>query len=33
MLIHPTAEGHKIVAGNVWKVIRPVLEKGSVAKP
>lgn len=23
--IHPTAEGHKIVAGNVWKVLAPVL--------
>ena len=23
--IHPTAEGHKIVAGNVWKVIRDIL--------
>ncbi len=25
--IHPTAEGHKIVAENVWKVLKPVLEK------
>jgi acyl-CoA thioesterase-1 len=25
--IHPTAEGDKIVAENVWKVLRPVLEK------
>jgi acyl-CoA thioesterase I len=25
--IHPTAEGHKIVAENVWKVLRPVLQK------
>ncbi|HEY3853326.1 MAG TPA: arylesterase [Verrucomicrobiae bacterium] len=24
--IHPTAEGHKIVAENVWKTLRPVLE-------
>ncbi len=24
--IHPTAEGHKIVAENVWKVLKPVLE-------
>lgn len=24
--IHPTAEGHKIVAGNVWEVLRPILE-------
>ena len=23
--IHPTAEGHKIVAENVWKVLKPVL--------
>ncbi|MGA0556388.1 arylesterase [Larkinella sp. VNQ87] len=27
--IHPTAEGHKIVAENVWKVLKPVLEKQS----
>jgi acyl-CoA thioesterase-1 len=26
-MIHPTAEGHKIVAENAWKVLRPVLEK------
>lgn len=32
-LIHPTAEGHRIVAENVWKVLRPVLEKGIPAKP
>jgi len=25
--IHPTVEGHKIVADNVWKYLRPVLEK------
>ena len=25
--IHPTAAGHQIVAGNVWKVLEPVLEK------
>ena len=25
--IHPTAEGHRIVADNVWKVLRPTLEK------
>ena len=24
--IHPTPEGHKIVADNVWKILRPVLE-------
>jgi acyl-CoA thioesterase-1 len=27
--IHPTAEGHRIVAENVWKVLKPVIE----AKP
>jgi acyl-CoA thioesterase-1 len=26
--IHPTPEGHKIVAENVWKVLKPVLESG-----
>src|SRR5258706_989812 len=25
--IHPTAEGHQIVAENVWKVLRPLLQK------
>src|SRR5262249_10503196 len=25
--IHPTAEGHRILAENAWKVLRPVLEK------
>lgn len=25
--IHPTAAGHKILAENVWKVLKPVLEK------
>jgi acyl-CoA thioesterase-1 len=25
--IHPTAEGHKIVADNVWKVLQPTLER------
>lgn len=24
--IHPTAEGHEIVAENVWKILKPVLE-------
>jgi acyl-CoA thioesterase-1 len=24
--IHPTAEGHKIVAKNVWNILKPVLE-------
>jgi acyl-CoA thioesterase-1 len=23
--IHPTAEGHRVVASNVWKVLEPVL--------
>jgi acyl-CoA thioesterase-1 len=27
--IHPTAEGHKIVAENVWKVLLPVLAQGN----
>lgn len=26
-LIHPTAEGQKIVAENVWKVLKPIVEK------
>lgn len=32
-LIHPTAEGHKIVAENVWKALRPLLEEQVPAKP
>ncbi len=28
-LIHPTAEGQKIVASNVWNVLKPALEKVS----
>lgn len=32
-MIHPTAEGQKIVAENVWKVLRPMLEKGTSTKP
>jgi acyl-CoA thioesterase-1 len=27
--IHPTIEGHKIVAENVWKVVGPLLKKMS----
>ena len=27
--IHPTAEGQKIVANNVWKVLKPLLQKTS----
>ena len=27
--IHPTAEGHKLVAETVWKVLRPVLEEAA----
>jgi acyl-CoA thioesterase-1 len=30
--IHPTAEGHKIVAENVWKLLQPLLEKMVAAK-
>lgn len=26
-LIHPTAEGHKIVADNVWVILKPILEQ------
>lgn len=26
--IHPTPEGHKIVAENVWKVLKPILDSG-----
>ena len=25
--IHPNAEGHRIVAGNVWAVLEPVLNR------
>lgn len=25
--IHPTAEGHKLLAENVWKVLKPILEE------
>lgn len=31
--IHPNAEGHKIVAKNVWKVLEPVLENLERKKP
>jgi acyl-CoA thioesterase I len=31
-LIHPTAEGQKILAENVWKVLRQVLEKMAAVK-
>jgi acyl-CoA thioesterase-1 len=24
--IHPTAEGHKVLAENVWKVLKPILK-------
>lgn len=27
-LVHPTAEGHQIVASNVWKVLEPILRVG-----
>lgn len=31
--IHPTAEGHRQVATNVWKVLEPVLRSASTAIP
>jgi acyl-CoA thioesterase-1 len=31
--IHPTAQGHKIVAENVWKVLKPVLDTFSQIFP
>ena len=31
--IHPTAEGHQIVADNVWKELEPVLEDMNRAQP
>ena len=31
--IHPTAEGHKIVADNVWRILRPLLEKINAPSP
>jgi len=31
--IHPTAQGHKIVAENVWKVLQPILQRIASAKP
>jgi acyl-CoA thioesterase I len=27
--IHPTAEGHAVIAANVWEVLRPVLERAA----
>jgi acyl-CoA thioesterase-1 len=30
-LIHPTAGGHRLVASNVWRILKPVLEE--VARP
>jgi len=27
--IHPTAAGHKVVAGNVWRVLEPILTKSA----
>lgn len=32
-LIHPTAEGHKIVAENAWQILKPILEKSNTARP
>ncbi len=31
--IHPTAEGHKIVAENAWSALKPVLEQLNTGKP
>ena len=31
--IHPTAEGQRIVADNVWKQLKPVLERLNSARP
>jgi len=31
--IHPTAEGYRIVAENVWKVLKPLLEKMNSPQP
>lgn len=31
--IHPTAEGQKLVAENVWKVLKPLLEKMNAGGP
>jgi acyl-CoA thioesterase-1 len=31
--IHPTVEGHKIVADNVWKVLQPLLAKDRSLSP
>ncbi|MBC2839990.1 arylesterase [Robiginitalea sp. SC105] len=31
--IHPTAEGHQILADNVWEVLQPVLEAKEPAAP
>ncbi|HEX9146723.1 MAG TPA: arylesterase [Candidatus Binatia bacterium] len=30
--IHPTAEGHKLVAANVWKVLEPVMKALDAAR-
>jgi acyl-CoA thioesterase I len=30
--IHPTAEGHKLVAANVWKVLEPVMKSLDAAR-
>ena len=32
-LIHPTAEGQKILANNVWAVLKPVLKNASFQQP
>jgi acyl-CoA thioesterase-1 len=30
--IHPTPEGHKLVAANVWKVLEPVMRSLHAAR-
>ncbi len=31
--LHPTAAGHRVVADNVWKILKPVLEEMNSGKP
>ena len=31
--IHPTAEGDRIVADNVWRVLEPILDAGAAGEP
>jgi len=32
-LIHPTVEGQKILAENVWKILRPLLARNARPAP